>query len=735
MNANFYLVIGAKGGSGATTLCVDLAKAIRQAGKPIAIVDADLSGRRAVGELLGGTRRLDAARINTIHAGATIDDIDVVELVAKYEDVAALRQLELEEVALRLGEVDGIVLVDVPRALEHYVVPFVRRGMRIVVVAEPDLLGGSAARTTIRDLTKFGFPLERLWLITNDRDKQQTITARELGKLIGLSIAAEIPRRNDRRAYDRIVDAFARRMIDAPAETPFMRLPSLARLAAPDLTTRSRRKSDLRAVAIATGENSVSIANAAQAQSEARKQKRDRIRREINQQMMSRVDLVAASASHSDSEKMAELRTTIDDLIDKLVSSRDDAAGLTLEDRAEMKREILDEQLGLGPLEDLMRDPAVSEIMVNGPNKIFIERYGKITRSHRTFHNNRQLRVVIERIMAPLGRRIDESSPMVDARLPDGSRVNAIIEPLAIHGATLTIRRFGAQRLTAEDLVALGSLPSEAVAVLEALVLSRHNIVVSGGTGSGKTTFLNVLSKYIPGDERIITIEDSAELSLGQDNVVSLEARASNIEGRGAVSIRDLVKNSMRMRPDRIVIGECRGGEAFDMLQAMNSGHEGSLTTLHANTARDAVARLETLVLMAGFDLPIRAIREQIASAIDIIVQIDRMRDGSRKVVSICEVVGMNDDQVSVEEIIRYQARGIDDEGAVVGAFQISGRRPHFLLRCEELGVTFDERLLVQLEPIVVEPCAESSEEPKGKSARVDRRRNRDAAASAPMGS
>ena len=398
-----------------------------------------------------------------------------------------------------------------------------------------------------------------------------------------------------------------------------------------------------------------------------------------------------------------------------------------------MKREILDEQLGLGPLEDLMRDPAISEIMVNGPNKIFVERFGKITRSHRTFQNNRQLRVVIERIMAPLGRRIDESSPMVDARLPDGSRVNAIIEPLAIHGATLTIRRFGAQRLTAEDLVALGSLPSEAVAVLEALVLSRHNIVVSGGTGSGKTTFLNVLSKYIPGDERIITIEDSAELSLGQDNVVSLEARASNIEGRGAVSIRDLVKNSMRMRPDRIVIGECRGGEAFDMLQAMNSGHEGSLTTLHANTARDAVARLETLVLMAGFDLPIRAIREQIASAIDIIVQIDRMRDGSRKVVSICEVVGMNDDQVSVEEIIRYQARGIDDEGAVVGAFQISGRRPHFLLRCEELGVTFDERLLVQLEPIVVEPCAESSEEPKGEFPRVDRRRNRNAAASAPI--
>ena len=725
MNANLYLVVGAKGGSGATTLCVDLAKAIRQAGKRAAIVDADLSGRRAVGELLGGTRRLDAARIETIHAMATIDEIDVVEIVSKYEDVAALRPIELDGVATSLGEIDGIVLVDVPRPLEHYVVPFVRRGMRIVVVAEPELLGGSAARTTIRDLTRFGFPLDRLWLVTNDRDKRQTITARELGKLIGLPIVAEVPRHNDRRAYDRIINALARRMIDTPAEMPFMHLPSLARFAATDFATRLRRKSDLSALAIATGENPLSIARAAQDQTEARKQKRDRIRREINDQMMSRVDLVAASASHSDGEKMAELRTTIDKLIDKLVTSRDDAADLTLEDRAEIKREILDEQLGLGPLEDLMRDPAVSEIMVNGPNKIFIERAGKITRSHRIFQSDRQLRVVIERIVAPLGRRIDESSPMVDARLPDGSRVNAIIEPLAIRGATLTIRRFGVRRLTAGDLVSLGSLPSEAVAVLEALVSSRHNIIISGGTGSGKTTFLNVLSKFIPADERIVTIEDSAELSLSQDNVVSLESRAANIEGRGEVSIRDLVKNALRMRPDRIVIGECRGGEALDMLQAMNSGHDGSLTTLHANTARDAVARLETLVLMAGFDLPIRAIREQIASAIDIIVQIDRMRDGSRKVVSINEVVGIDDDQVVVEEIIRYQARGIDDDGAVVGAFQVSASRPHFLKRCEELGVPFDERLLVNLEPIVVEPRAKPTSGTKPQIQPVPRLRDR----------
>ena len=700
MSATFYLFVGAKGGCGATTFCVDLAKAIRRAGKAVALVDADLSGHRAAAELLDGTRRLDASRVQTIHAVANVGDIDLVEMVAKYEDVAALRQSELEDVASRIGNLEGFVLVDVPQPLEHFVAAFVRRGTRIIVIAEPDMLGGSAARTTVRDLTRFGFPPERLWLATIDRNKKQTILSRELEKLLGISIVAEIPRNHDRRAYDRAIDTLAHRLIEAPVEAPFFRLPSLARFAAPENASRMRRRSDHGELALSTGESIGTITSAALEIRDQRKQKRDRIRREINELMMSRVDLVAASASHSDGQKMAELRVTIDELIDKIVAARDDIADLSLQDRAEIKQEILDEQLGLGPLEDLMRDPAVSEIMVNGPNKIFVERVGKITRSERTFQSDRQLRVVIERIMAPLGRRIDESSPMVDARLPDGSRVNAIIEPLAIHGATLTIRRFGVQRLGIEDLVRLGAIPDVAVALLEALVLSRHNVVVSGGTGSGKTTFLNVLSKFIPGDERIVTIEDSAELSLGQDNVVSLEARPANIEGRGAVSIRELVKNALRMRPDRIVIGECRGGEALDMLQAMNSGHDGSLTTLHANTARDAISRLETLVLMAGFDLPIRAIREQIASAVDIIVQVDRMRDGSRKVVSINEVVGISADRVEIQEILRYQQRGLDGEGAVVGAFQVSTLRPKFLTRCEELGVPFDETSLAGLEPI-----------------------------------
>jgi pilus assembly protein CpaF len=309
---------------------------------------------------------------------------------------------------------------------------------------------------------------------------------------------------------------------------------------------------------------------------------------------------------------------------------------------------------------------------------------------------------IIDKIVSQVGRRIDESSPMVDARLPDGSRVNAIIEPLSLNGSTLTIRRFGSRRLTMDDLLRFGSVSPEFINLLKAMVESRLNIVVSGGTGSGKTTFLNILSNYIPHNERIVTIEDAAELALNQEHVVRLESRPPNLEGRGTISIRDLVRNSLRMRPDRIVVGECRGGEALDMLQAMNTGHDGSLTTLHANTPRDALSRLETMVLMAGFELPIRAIREQISGAVDVVVQIARLRDGSRRVTSISEIVGMEGDIVTMQEIVRFAQRGIDKDGKVIGEFQYTGVQPHYIDRFEEAGIRFDVRELATLEPTKV---------------------------------
>ena len=343
---------------------------------------------------------------------------------------------------------------------------------------------------------------------------------------------------------------------------------------------------------------------------------------------------------------------------------------ITRSDRQRLVDQLISDVLGLGPLEVILKDPEISEIMVNGPDDVYVERQGRIHRYPAKFDNADHLMQIIDRIVSSIGRRVDESSPMVDARLKDGSRVNVIIPPLALQGPTLTIRRFSKDPYTVEDLINFGTLTSDMAAFIRACVRARFNVLISGGTGSGKTTTLNVLSGWIPEDERIITIEDAAELQLRQDHVVTLESRPSNIEGRGRVSIRDLVINSLRMRPDRIVVGECRGGEALDMLQAMNTGHDGSLTTVHANSPADALTRLETMTLMAGTDLPSRAIREQIASAIHLVVQQARLRDGTRRIIAVSEVRGFDGDRVELADIFQFRQKGVDDQGMVVGQFE-----------------------------------------------------------------
>jgi pilus assembly protein CpaF len=351
---------------------------------------------------------------------------------------------------------------------------------------------------------------------------------------------------------------------------------------------------------------------------------------------------------------------------------------LTFAERERMAREILDEIFGLGPLESLLKDPTISDILVNRFNQIYIERVGKLEKTTLTFKDDAHLRQIIDRIVSRVGRRIDESSPMVDARLPDGSRVNAIIPPLAIDGPCMSIRRFGREPLTARDLISNRSVTEPVLELLKRMVKARLNILISGGTGAGKTTFLNVLSGYIPETERVVTIEDAAELQLKQEHVVRLETRPPNIEGKGAVRQRQLVINSLRMRPDRIVVGEVRGEEALDMLQAMNTGHEGSLTTVHANTPRDALSRVETMVSMANLNIPDRAVRQQIASAIHAIVQVARLSDGTRKVVSIAEITGMEGEIVSMQEIFVFERQGIAEDGSVKGQFRATGIRPKF---------------------------------------------------------
>jgi pilus assembly protein CpaF len=361
-------------------------------------------------------------------------------------------------------------------------------------------------------------------------------------------------------------------------------------------------------------------------------------------------------------------------------------------DRSRIVKEVIDEVLGHGPIEPLLRDPSVTEVMANGPKSIYVERYGRIERTDVEFDDEGHLRRIIDRICARVGRRVDEASPMVDARLPDGSRVNAIVPPIALDGASLTIRKFAAVPLTVGDLVAYATLSRQAAEFLDACVRGHRNIVVSGGTGSGKTTILNVLSGFVPADERIVTIEDAAELQLAQDHVVRLESRPPNAEGRGTVNSRDLVRNALRMRPDRIVVGEVRDGAALDMLQAMNTGHDGSLTTLHANTPRDALARLETMVLMAGMDLPSRAIREQIASAVDLVVQITRFKDGGRKVTHITEVVGMEGDTITLQDLFTYDLTA--DTGPLqLATLRPTGIRPRFADSLAMYGVTLPASL------------------------------------------
>jgi pilus assembly protein CpaF len=410
-------------------------------------------------------------------------------------------------------------------------------------------------------------------------------------------------------------------------------------------------------------------------------------------------------------------------LVDKLDLSRvSDLAGETLRreirlvverlcdtenpllNRMERERlidEVLDETFGFGPLEMLLKDPTISDILVNGPHKVYVERRGKLEKTDVKFRDNDHLLQIIDRIVSKVGRRVDETSPMVDARLPDGSRVNAIIPPLALDGPSLSIRRFGANPLKLEDLLNFKAFTPEIAMLMEACIKARLNIVISGGTGCGKTTLLNTLSSFIPGDERIVTIEDAAELQLQQDHIVRLETRPPNIEGKGAVTTRDLVRNALRMRPERIIIGECRGGESLDMLQAMNTGHSGSMTTLHANSPRDAQARLETMIMMAGMELPMKAMRQQISSAVDLIIQANRLQGGPRKITSVTEVMNMEQDVIIMQDVFRFKQLGIDQNGRAFGQFEATGVRPSFISRLESAGIKlpsnlFQERVLLR---------------------------------------
>jgi pilus assembly protein CpaF len=681
------LVTGASGGCGATTVAVNLAAGLPQyAGGRALLVDGHfpvpagelmrlgVDRPRAAGELVSVLSKLTpellAGYLTSV--GATLAALPLVS------DAQQARHLTPESVKRVLDlsrRLFADIVVDAGPLAGGLVQTFLDQADVVCVVVEASATGLQRARFVLDYLRALQIGRDAVVVCLNRVPVKSGMTAEIAQNVLQARVSAIVP--EDPAALQ---EAETRKQ---PVYLVNPRHPVSREL---DRVVREVGSRGLRVAQVA-GSTADAAASAAQRLRE--------VKAKLHRRLISEIDLRKGEMdSVKDPVKLAELRRRASAKIEALME--EEAPEISDRQlRLRMVKEVMDEALGLGPLEDLLADPAVTEIMANGADRIYVERKGKIELTPVKFLNNDHLRLVIERIVAPIGRRIDEKVPMVDARLADGSRVNAIIPPLALDGPSLTIRKFAKSYLTVDDLVRLGSMTSQMATLLSAAVRARQNIVVSGGTGSGKTTLLNLLASYIPADERIVTVEDSAELRLAQDHVVRLESRPANIEGEGAITIRDLVRNALRMRPDRILVGECRGGETLDMLQAMNTGHDGSLTTVHANTPPDALGRIETMSLMAGLDLPARAIRDQIASAIHLIVQQARLSDGSRRITHISEVMGLAEHAFEVTDIFLFKQTGLTPEGQVVGQFVPTGHVPRFVEKLSRRGITLPREIFL----------------------------------------
>jgi len=613
-----------------------------------------------------------------------LDVSDDTNLFQKYEDIKYQYFISLLKEAFKFS------FITVERQINDKVISVLDMSDLLIIVVSPHLFSLQEAQFIIEKLKQLHYPLGFIKIISNMSGIKGGFKTSEIKDFLNVDVIGEIP-------VDSEVFLSAVNDGNLPLEkfthSPFsIAIKKIANLLVKEVNKSKNEKSIFDAAPGKSKELKRRIQEQ-KTESEEVKPKKEispeelaiALKKKIHKRILTEFDIGSFDSS-MDEERMKEIKEKIKGIIESYIAE-EDTKGLSREMRSKVVSELLDDILGLGPLEPLLRQEDVSEIMVNGPNDIYIERNGKIVLTDYHFTTEEQLRTVIDRILAPIGRRVDESSPLVDARLKDGSRVNIIISPLSLIGPVITIRKFVAQRLGIQDLIKLGSITKEIVDFLEICVKMRKNIIVSGGTGSGKTTLLNMLSSFIPSDERIVTIEDSAELKLRQRHVITLESKPPNIEGKGAIPIRRLVINALRMRPDRIVVGECRGGEALDMLQAMNTGHDGSLTTIHANTPKDAVSRLTTMVIMAGTELPQKAILEQIASAINVIVQTARLSDGSRKITKVTEVLGLDGDKVNMQDIFYFDQKGIDERKKIVGEFGSTGILPSFYNEIEIHGL------------------------------------------------
>lgn len=719
--AQIISVFSPKGGVGRTFLTTNLAVSFarRLRGKKTILLDLDLQlpgdmGRlldlktsNALATLIPDWQRgsYSKAKLSECIIKHPLSGLFFLPAILNLKERHLLKADFLSAVLEDLSKEYDFIIMDVGKEFCEPLVSIFEKTNLILFVVNPDVLSVYQTREALDIFQSLYFPLKMMKIILNRSESLGGVVWGEVKAALPCDIIARIP------SEGRIVGTALNRRIPVVLDNPGCRASLNINKLADDLishpeffishqelevifSTHFLEKETFKNEILATetiGSGSQPIAAEKVIDQE---DKEAMLKQRIHKRLIQELNLQRLDRVANDEAKIAELRAKTIKTINEGLAEETGSLIASREDRERIIKEIMDEALGLGPLEDLISDPDISDIMVNNKSQIFVEKFGKLEPAKKRFVSNEQVRQIIERIIAPLGRRIDESVPMVDGRLSDGSRVNAIIPPLSLTGPTLTIRKFGVERLKISDLENLNALNNVMSEFLQACVLSRKNIIVSGGTGSGKTTVLNVLSEFVPDEERVITIEDAAELKLHHQHCIRLESRPPNIEGKGAITVRDLFRNSLRMRPDRIIIGECRGPETLDMLQAMNTGHDGSMTTIHANSTHDVLARLDSLILMSGIDIPLRAIREMVASAIDMIVHTARLSDGTRKIMQITEINGMLDEHhIKLQDIFVFSQTDVDAQGKIQGKFHPVGTIPTFLEDIRKRGIRISEEI------------------------------------------
>ncbi len=714
-NCNLIAVVGGKGGVGKSVFAANFACALMtELRTQVLLIDADsksvgdqnvimgLKPVKTLKELSTFTGSLNSQPMNTLvtmHSSG----LGYVGAVRGPEESLNISPDLLGKLMEFFSRAFKFVVVDVGNDLGPAQMAVLQEATAIMIVTTPEVLVVTQTQRLVNELLSATFPKDMFQLVVN-KASPTGLSPQAISNQLQLPFLGIIPQ--DEATTNMALQKYQPFIISAPKTPLTASYFDLSRKLTGGVLQRLKTLSRPKPAPTATeGSNTPVVGGNGM-------DPRTLLKIRVHNELIRTVDLKKLLTDTKDENKEKEVREKTKREITVIVDK--EAPELAREERSKIIKEVLEEALGLGPLEDLLADPAVTEIMVNGFKKIFVEKSGKVALSPVTFTSNDHLRRIIERIVTPLGRQINDSTPYVDARLKDGSRVNAVIEPLSIDGPALTIRKFKKGGITAEKYIEYGSITKNMIDFLRICVENGLNVVISGGTGSGKTSLLNMLSSYIPSNERVITVEDAAELQLQQEHVVRLETRPASMEGNNAIHIRDLIKNALRMRPDRIIVGECRDGAALDMLQAMNTGHDGSMTTTHANSPRECIARLETLSMMAGMDLPVRAIREQIAGAVNLIVQISRQSDGSRKIMSITEVAGMQGDVVTLAEIFRFKETGYDKNRKIQGIFQATGTIPSFIQKLSDKGVVIPREIFSNDPAAAKAPAGQAPTAPTG---------------------